>query len=215
MIKFKNISLCYDGKKIINNLSFEIDKGDKVVFYGKSGSGKSSLFNLLLGFVEPDSGEIIFQDKRINEKNIWDIRKKIAFIDQDVSLGSIRIVELFNFVSRLKVNAKLDFDRKEIGFLLSYFELGNGIDEIMNKETGELSGGERQRLALVISILLKRDVFLLDEVTSALDSELKKKVVDYFIGEKAVTCLVSSHDAVWLDKPGVKIFSLGEGVWKP
>jgi len=212
MIQFKNINLSFNGKKIINNLSFEINQGEKVVFSGKSGSGKSSVFNLLLGFVEPDSGEIFFKEKLVDEKSVWDARKDVAYIDQDVSLGDGKVAELFNFVSGLKTNSLLDFNEKKINELLTYFELGRDVPD---KDTGDLSGGERQRLSIVIAILLKREIFFLDEVTSSLDGHLKQKVVDYFLAEKNWTCLVNAHDSIWLDSPGVKIFNLEEGKWKP
>ncbi len=212
MIQFKNIDLSFNGKKIIQNLSFEINRGEKVVFSGKSGSGKSSIFNLLLGFTEPDRGEIIFKEELVDEKSVWNVRKEVAYIDQDVSLGGGKTAELFSFVSGLKTNALLDFNGKKIDELLTYFELGR---DILNKDTGDLSGGERQRLSIVIAILLKRNIFFLDEVTSSLDGHLKQKVVDYFVAEKKWTCLVNSHDSIWLENPGVKIFNLEEGKWKP
>ncbi len=212
MIKFKDVNLSYNGKKIIHNLTFEINKGDKIVFSGKSGSGKSSIFNLLMGFAEPDTGEIIFNKEHINEKSVWNIRKKVAYIDQDVSLGKGKVIALFDLVSGLKTNASLDFNQTDIDGLLTYFELEK---DIIDKDIGELSGGERQRLAIVIAIILKREIFFLDEITSSLDKELKKKVVDYFVGEKNITCLVNSHDSVWIDNRDVKIFNLEEGKWRP
>ncbi len=212
MIQFKNIDLSFNGKKIISNLSFEINQGEKVVFSGKSGSGKSSVFNLLLGFAEPDSGEIFFKEELVDEKSVWNVRKDVAYIDQDVSLGDGKIAELFTFVSGLKTNSFLNFNEKKINELLTYFELGRDVPD---KDTGDLSGGERQRLSIVIAILLKREIFFLDEVTSSLDGHLKQKVVDYFLAEKNWTCLVNSHDSIWFDSPGVKIFNLEEGKWKP
>ena len=95
--------------------------------------------------------------------------------------------------------------------LLGYFEFN---EDIVDKNIEDLSGGERQRLAIVISVLLGRDVFFLDEVTSALDKHLKKKVVDYFVKRKDWTSLVVSHEPLWLENPAVKVFSLEERKWK-
>ena len=211
MIKFNNIHLCYNGKIIIQNLSFEIKHGEKAVLLGKSGSGKSSLFGLFLGFIEPSEGEIIFEGMRVDKKSAWYVRKKVAYIDQDVSIGDGKVLDLLNFVSELKTNTSLDFNKGKVNDLLSHFELSN---DTINKEIGDLSGGERQRLAIVISILLERNIFLLDEVTSSLDKHLKKKVADYFVEREDWTCLVISHDSIWLDNPAVKVFDLEEGKWK-
>ncbi len=212
MITFDHIHLAFDGRKILNDLSFEVKRGEKVVVLAKSGSGKSSLFSLVLGFVEPDEGKVLFDGRMIDEKIVWEVRKKIAYVDQDVSLGGGKILDLLDLVAKLKTNIHLDGFREQLRELLQYFELDK---EVIKKDIEDLSGGERQRLAIIIAVLLQRDVFLLDEVTSALDKQLKKKVADFFIARKDWTCLVISHDPVWLENPAVKIFKLEEGKWKP
>jgi len=211
MITFDHIHLAFDGRKILNDLSFEVKRGEKVVVLAKSGSGKSSLFSLILGFLEPDEGRVFFDGRLVDEKSVWEIRKKIAYIDQDISLGNGKIPDLLDFVLKLKTNIHLDGSRKQLQELLQYFELDK---EIIKKDIEDLSGGERQRLAIIIAVLLQRDVFLLDEVTSALDKHLKKKVADFFIAREDWTCLVISHDPVWLGNPAVKIFDLEGGRWK-
>lgn len=211
MIKFNNIHLSYNGKEVIHNLSFEIKQGEKAAISGKSGSGKSSLFSMLLGFIEPGEGQITFDGVPVDEKSAWDIRKRTAYIDQDVSIGSGRIPDILDFVSVLKTNVQLDYTNKKFNDLLKYFELNS---DLIGKNVEDLSGGERQRLAIVISVLLERNIFLLDEVTSALDKHLKNKVVDYFVKREDWTCLVISHDPVWIDNPSVKVLKLEEREWK-
>ncbi|MEA2109776.1 MAG: ABC transporter ATP-binding protein [Pseudomonadota bacterium] len=212
MIAFNHIHLSFNGKKIIDDLSLAVDQGEKVVVLAKSGTGKSSLFSLVLGFIEPDEGEVFFDGRMIDEKSVWEVRKKIAYVDQDVSLGGGKILDLLDLVAKLKTNIYLDGFREQLQELLQYFELDK---EVIKKDIEDLSGGERQRLAIIIAVLLQRDVFLLDEVTSALDKQLKKKVADFFVAREDWTCLVISHDPVWLENPAVKIFNLEEGEWKP
>ncbi len=212
MIRFDHVHLAFDGRKIFNDLSLEVQRGEKVVVLAKSGTGKSSLFSLVLGFLEPDEGQVSFDGQPVDEKSAWEIRQKIAYIDQDVSLGDGKIIDLFDFVLKLKANIHLGGSRERMQELLQYFEFDQ---EILTKDIENLSGGERQRLAIIIAVLLQRDVFLLDEVTSALDKQLKKKVADFFIARQDWTCLVISHDPVWLENPEIKIFDLEEGGWKP
>ncbi|MBU8920607.1 MAG: ATP-binding cassette domain-containing protein [Bacteroidales bacterium] len=196
---------------MIEDISFEINPGEKVVLSGKSGSGKSSLFGLALGFVESSEGEVFFEGVRVDENSAWDIRKKIAYIDQDISIGDGKVEDLLDFISRLKANAHLDRTKGKARELLKYFEFN---EDIIDKNIEDLSGGERQRLAIVISILLERKVFFLDEITSALDKHLKKKVVDYFMKREDWTFLVVSHEPLWLENPSVRVFNLEEGKWE-
>ena len=212
LISFDHVYLAFDGRKILKNLSLDVRRGEKVVVLAKSGSGKSSLFSLVLGFLEPDAGRVFFAGQLVDAKSVWGIREKIAYIDQDVSLGDGKIPDLLDFVLKLKANSRLDGAREHLQELLRYFEFDQ---DVLTKNVENLSGGERQRLAIIVAVLLQRKIFLLDEVTSALDKQLKKKVADFFLAREDWTCLVISHDPVWLENPAVKIFNLGEGKWKP
>jgi len=212
MIRFDHVHLAFNGRIIFNDFSLEVLPGEKVVVLSKSGTGKSSLFSLMLGFLEPDEGQVFFAGQPLNEKSVWEIRQKVAYIDQDISLGNGKILDLFDFVLKLKANIHLDGFQERMRELLQYFEFDQNV---LTKNIENLSGGERQRLAIIIAVLLQRQVFLLDEVTSALDKQLKKKVADFFLARKEWTCLVISHDLVWLENPAVKIFNLEEGKWKP
>lgn len=212
MITFDHVHLAFNGRKIFNDFSLEVRPGEKVVVLAKSGTGKSSLFSLVLGFLEPDEGRVFFAGQPVNEKSVWEIRQKIAYVDQDISLGNGKILDLFDFILKLKANIHLDGSRERMRELLQYFEFDQNV---LTKDIENLSGGERQRLAIIIAVLLQRQVFLLDEVTSALDKQLKKRVADFFLAREDWTCLVISHDPVWLENPAVKIFDLEEGKWKP
>lgn len=211
MINFREVDLSYNNKKIFKQLSLKVEKGDKVAILGKSGVGKSSLFHLILGFANPQKGEVFFEDVRIDEKTVWDIRKKIAFVDQDVSIGEGKSINWIKSVFDLQANYTKDFPLKEMKQLFDYFELS---EDELDKNIEDLSGGERQRLAIIASILLKREIFLFDEITSALDSKLKGKVVDYFTQHKQWTVVVISHDSAWLNHRQVKVFNLKEKVWE-
>lgn len=211
MIKFENIDLIFDDKKIFSDFSLEIAKGEKAIFLGKSGLGKSSLFALLLGFVRPQNGKVLIDGVPVDEHTVWHVRQKVSFIDQDVSVGDYKVSEWFAFVAGIKENQSLDFSEDKIQGLMDFFELSR---DLLNKDISELSGGERQRVAIIVSVLLGRNVFLLDEVTSALDKNLKKKTADFFIRHKDWTVISISHDAVWLDNLNVKVFDLERKSWK-
>lgn len=207
MIEFKNVHLSFNGKSIIEDFSLKINHGEKVVISGKSGCGKSSLLALVLGFVQPFSGQIYIEGKLLDENSVWVVRKRISYIDQSVSLGSGKVQRLFADILSLRANTTLDFNTNE---LLTLFDLSK---DLLFKDIQELSGGEKQRIAIIIAILLNRDVFFLDEVTASLDTHLKERVADYFLNRTDSTCLIVSHDPVWQNNKFVRVFNFEEKKW--
>lgn len=205
MIAFKEITLTLGNKLIFKDFNWEIHKGEKIVINGKSGSGKSSILKLILGFIQPDLGEVLFNKKTINQSTIWEIRKKTAYIDQDVSLPAMSAMDWMHEVFRYKANTANPFKTNELEKLMEYFEITR---EELDKDTQELSGGERQRIALILAILLKRKIFLLDEVTSALDNHLKQKVATYFTQQTDATVIIISHDNLWENHSDMKIYKM-------
>jgi len=191
MIKLKDTTVKINDAYILRDFNLSIEKGEKVLISGKSGIGKSTLLKLILGFTLPDKGSIHFDNTNINKKSIWDIRKRIAYVSQDLDIGQGEVKALIKEIFFLKTNSKSAFDNKELINLIHFFELK---EDILFKNYEELSGGEKQRIAIIISILLEREVFLLDEITSALDEDLKKKVVKYFLDQKNLTVIIISHD---------------------
>lgn len=196
MIEFKDISLLFGDKTIFKDFSLEIKRGEKVLLNAPSGSGKSTLFKLLLGFEKPQKGQIEIDGKNLSSKTIRELRNKIAYVSQDVDIpnGTVDLVleEVFNF----HYNKNKGLDRRKLSELLKFMNLS---DEILSKQVNELSGGERARIGLIIAILLDRPILLLDEVTSALDKELKEKVVQ-LTSRLDKTVLVISHDILWADQ---------------
>lgn len=211
MIKLVNVNLAYNGETVFENFSLEVKKGAKAIILGKSSLGKSSLFFLILGFVTPDRGKVFFDGNLVDEKSVWDIRKKVAYVDQDVSIGDGNVSRWLDFVSHLKANGSVGFEKNKVKDFLDFFELSVNV---LGKDVSELSGGERQRLAIIASVLLERKVFILDEVTSSLDKHLRRKVVHYFVERDDWTVVVISHDTVWLNNPRVKVFDLEVGKWR-
>ncbi|HRZ96274.1 MAG TPA: ATP-binding cassette domain-containing protein [Paludibacter sp.] len=190
----------------MRNFSFDVSLGDKINISGRSGIGKTTLFKLLLGFDSPDEGKIYFQDSELNDSAVWDVRKKVAYVSQDLNIGHGKVISLFNETLNYKANLHQKTKaEKEIRNKLIFFELP---ENILDKNIEELSGGEKQRIAIINSLLLNRNIFFLDEVTSALDIINKKKVLDYFLGEPDFTVLYISHDDYLPENANVQILKL-------
>jgi putative ABC transport system ATP-binding protein len=114
-------------------------------------------------------------------------------VAQDTDLGEGKVKNLINEIFSYKANKEQLNPDKLLTFMLE-LELE---DTILNKNFQELSGGEKQRIGILISLLLNRNIYLLDEITSALDINLKQKVADYFLTQEDWTLLIISHDREW------------------
>jgi len=132
MIRYDKINLDFDRKTIFNDFSFKIAKGEKVVLLGKSGLGKSSLFGLILGFIQPKSGKVLFDGAPVDEHTVWHVRQNVAFVDQDVSIGDYKVSDWFSFVAGIKSNHSLNFGEERINELMDFFELSHVYVGILN-----------------------------------------------------------------------------------
>jgi len=195
MISLKDITVKFNDAYILKDFNLTIEKGEKVLISGKSGIGKSTLLKLLLGFALPDKGSIHFNDSILDKNNIWEFRKSVAYVSQDLDIGEGEVKELIKKIFMFKSNSEAAFSKDNLTDLIHVFELD---EEILSKNYEELSGGEKQRIVIIISILLNREIFLLDEITSALDENLKKKVIDYFLDWNDLTVIIISHDTDYI-----------------
>ncbi|MHC4761467.1 MAG: ABC transporter ATP-binding protein [Planctomycetota bacterium] len=188
-INVDNLTLGYDGHTLFKDLSFEIKSGQKLCIDGPSGSGKSSLLRAMLGFVRPQSGSITIDNQPVNHKTVWSLRHCIGYVTQEPDLGSQSVLERI----RQPFGYKANVDTLEA--YLDQFKLPRIL---LSKQTTDLSGGEKQRIAIIISLLLDRDLLLLDEPTSALDKESKQVLRD-LLANLHKTIVFISHEDVLLD----------------
>ncbi|MHC4555503.1 MAG: ABC transporter ATP-binding protein, partial [Planctomycetota bacterium] len=196
-INVDNLTLGYDGHTLFKDLSFEIKSGQKLCIDGPSGSGKSSLLRAMLGFVRPQSGSITIDNQPVNHKTVWSLRHCIGYVTQEPDLGSQSVLERIRqpFGYKANANAHLEFNMDTLEAYLDQFKLPRIL---LSKQTTDLSGGEKQRIAIIISLLLDRDLLLLDEPTSALDKESKQVLRD-LLANLHKTIVFISHEDVLLD----------------
>lgn len=189
-IEFKNVSLKFGDKIVLKDFNLEINEKDKILISGKSGMGKSTLLKILLGFENVDEGQILIDGKNIEEMDFFETRQMFSYVNQDITFRIGKIKDILKEISKFSGNS---FDGQIEAELMKYFEFD---EKLLDKTIDDLSGGERQRLGLIMAISLDRSVYLLDETTSALDSELKEKVAQYFANSDK-TVIAVSHDEVW------------------
>jgi len=197
MIKLDNVTLSFGDRQLFDRLSVEVPAGGRLLISGESGSGKTTLLRMLLGFVLPDQGKIYVGGEQLQVDNVWRLRRKMAYVSQEMQIGNGRVEGFIKEIFRFKHNRSIEYQRDKVTALLEDFQLGSGT---LDKDLEDLSGGELQRVAIIVTLLLNRQVYLLDEVTSALDQPLKQMIVNYFTNLEDKTLIISSHDKVWHDQ---------------
>ncbi len=197
MIEISNLKIEFNNEIIYNNFSTSIKKREKVAVIGKSGKGKSTLLNLLAGFIPDFEGEVKINGEPLNYVNISEIRKQIAWLPQETALNFKSVNELFFAPFEFDLNKKLKPSDKEIKTIFDELELSINL---LKKKTKEISGGQKQRVILASCLLLNKAILLIDEPTSALDDNIKKKVADYILSKKDLTVIAATHDDYWIGK---------------
>lgn len=193
MIEYKNIDLKLGDKEIFKDFSLKIANGEKVLFNAPSGTGKSTLVKMLLGFLKPNKGSIHLNGQTLSKSTCHSIRCQCAYVSQDVDLPELSIQDLLDRIFDFKCNRSLVCHQSDIEKTLDFFDLAPST---IHQNVKDLSGGERQRLGLALCQLMDRPIWLLDEVTSGLDKTLKHKVYN-MVMESDKTVLIISHDDIW------------------
>lgn len=196
MIRFENVSLSRNGKTILSGISFQITEGEKVVFRGKSGSGKSTILKTLVGAYKPDSGIIYFRGETLNQKNIAVVRNAVSFIGQEPVLGAETVREALFLPFTFKAHRSQQPSSGQVNQLLESLHLS---PEILDRKSALVSGGEKQRIAIARALLIGKTCFLADEITSALDAESKAAVMEILF-QPGRTLISVSHDPDWIDR---------------
>ncbi|MDH4201619.1 MAG: energy-coupling factor ABC transporter ATP-binding protein [Phycisphaerae bacterium] len=194
-ISVNNLSIKYDGHSLFENVSFDVQCGQTVCIDGPSGCGKSSLLRAMLGFVRPQQGTISIGEEPVDDKSVWSLRHKIAYVTQEPDLGQQAVLDRIRQPFEYKANAHLSWNETTVH---EWFDRFNLPKKLLSKQTTDLSGGEKQRIAIIIALLLDRPVLLLDEPTSALDKQSKRILKDV-LAETQKTIVLISHEDILTD----------------
>ena len=195
MIKLEKINLMLKQQPIFNNLNLHIKKNKKVLLRMPSGAGKSTLLKVIMGYIPMDSGRILIDGEVLGQDNVDTLRQKFAYIGQNIFFTEESVEKYIELIFSFEKNKKIKLSKSALYELLEKFDLDKSI---LKKSPSLLSGGEKQRIALILVLLLDREILLLDEVTSGLDHDLKIKVIE-IIKNLNKTVIISSHDNQWMD----------------
>ena len=175
-IFFKDVSFSYHGRKgIISNLNLKINPYQTTAFVGGSGAGKSTILDLILGLLKPDSGQIIYGDIPYHQLDVRSFRKGVAYVSQETTLidDTLRENLIISCVEDVSDKQILDICNK-VNIEEFINELPEGLDTEIGENGVQLSGGQKQRVAIGRALMIKPEILILDEATSQLDSETEK-----------------------------------------
>ena len=212
MIKIIDLHKKFGNLSVLNGVNLEVKKGDVLVIIGPSGSGKSTLLRCINLLEEPTSGKIFLDGENITDKktNKNKVRQRIGMVFQSFNLFPNMTV-LGNVTLALQKVLKMKSDKaKKIGTdLLTRVGLKDKIDAYPN----QLSGGQKQRVAIARALAMNPEAILFDEVTSALDPELVKEVLDVMkdLAKSGMTMLVVTHEMGFAKEVGSHVIFMDEG----
>lgn len=196
-ITFKDVSFSYDNNvNIFKNINLQIKKGSKVGIIGKTGEGKSTFLDLLMGLLEPSNGQIMIDDIELTEETLNDWQAKISHVPQNIFLTDNSFLENIAFGKDIK-----NIDIKEIISAAKKSKIHDFIDRSVdgyNSNVGErgvkLSGGQIQRIGLARALYKKSKIIIFDEATNSLDTETEKLVMNELNNlDKDLTLIIVAH----------------------
>ena len=188
-IHINNLTFSHDDSTLLHDLSFSVEKNQIGFVSGRSGIGKSTLFNIIAGLILPENGKIMLDNILLNDKNftLETEKREIGYVFQDFALfPHINVKRNIQYAMSSEENELFDELISKLGLL-----------EFLNKMPHELSGGQQQRAALLRAILMKPKILLLDEPFSNLDKDniiAAQKIISQIINLFDIPCLLISHE---------------------
>nr|WP_273746046.1 lipid A ABC transporter ATP-binding protein/permease MsbA [Morganella morganii] len=203
-VAFENVTFRYQGKEnpALKNVSFTIPSGKTVALVGRSGSGKSTIANLITRFYEIESGHITIDGNDIRDYTLASLRSQVALVSQNVHLFNDTVANNIAYATEGKYTREQIEKAAEMAYAMDFI---NKMDKGLDTEIGEngvlLSGGQRQRIAIARALLRDAPILILDEATSALDTE-SERAIQAALDElqKNRTCLVIAHRLSTIEK---------------
>lgn len=193
MIAVQNLEVVKKETRILDNINLTIRPGDHILLKGESGSGKSTLIKSII-FFESFSGTVSFNSETVTRENLCDFRRQCGYIGQTTPAVEDTVQQFLEMPFHFKSNQSLRYNRQTVNQLLELLNFG---PDVLEKQFTDLSGGEKQRMMILQLMLLDKPVFLLDEVTAALDKKNIRAAIQLLTRDKNKTVISISHNLEW------------------
>lgn len=179
-IEFKNVTFTYPdtGITALNNISFTINPGETVAIMGNTGSGKSTILNLICRLFDTNSGEVLIDGKQTPQHNLYNLRSNIAVVPQDAFLFSETIENNIKFGDENATQQQIEEAANIAHVHHNIINFKNGYKTVLGERGISLSGGQKQRVSIARAIIKKAPILLLDDCLSAVDNETEEKILN-------------------------------------
>ncbi|SED52761.1 ATP-binding cassette, subfamily B [Tenacibaculum sp. MAR_2010_89] len=212
-VVFNNVTLTYDDTNItaLKNISFTVEQGETIAILGKTGSGKSTIVNLISRLYDTSTGEVLIDDVNILDSNLYDIRNQIGFVPQDPFLFSDTIENNIKFGKEDASKEEIIAAARNAVIHDNIAEFKNGYDTILGERGVTLSGGQKQRTSIARAIIKNPKILIFDDCLSAVDTETEEKILSNLekVSKNKTTFIISHR--VSSAKNADKIIVLDEG----
>lgn len=212
-LEFKNLSFTYSDTNInaLRNISFTVNQGETVAILGNTGSGKSTILELIGRLYDVENGQLIINDKNIKDLNLFDLRNSIGYVPQDAFLFSDSIINNIKFGKENATEDEVFKAAKAAAVHKNIIEFKKGYQTILGERGITLSGGQKQRVSIARALIKSPQILLLDDCLSAVDTETEEKIINNLESiTKDKTTIIVSH-RVSSAKKADKIIVLDEG----
>ena len=212
MLRVRNVEKSFEDLKVLNGIDLDVEKTDVITIIGPSGSGKSTFLRCLNLLEKPDSGEIYFEDKKINDKNIDidSLREEIGMVFQNFNLFSnMSIID--NLTLAPVMRGKMDKKAAESEAMKLLERIG--LRSKKDVYPVSLSGGQKQRVAIARALMMKPKLMLFDEPTSALDPEMVGEVLELIkeLAHDGMTMVVVTYEMGFAREVSNKVILMDKG----
>ena len=193
-VSFNNIKFSYDkdGSYVLNGIDLKIAQGEYVGIVGSSGCGKSTLLKLLLGFEEPDQGQVCFDGKNLKQLDKREVRKNLGVVLQNGKLIAGSIFFFFSITAPSATLKDVQAVIEAVGLKSDIEQMPMGVHTVLSENSGTISGGQQQRILIARAIIAHPSILIFDEATSALDNVTQAAVCES-LDKMNVTRIVVAH----------------------